>query len=113
MSDPMQEELFNIDLTSSQMEPMMLKAAKAHIAALQRENLINESHLLTCQLVLCLAEAIGKSSQKGQASALSFASKELREAMALLPAKRQIGDFEQFMKELNSIPTSESNPDYA
>ena len=113
MSDPMQDELFNIDLTSSQMETPMLKAAKAHIAGLQGAKLINESHILTCQLVLCLAEGVGRSAQKGQASALSFASKELREAMALLPAKRQIGSFEQFMKDLENIPTTESNPDYA
>lgn len=113
MEDGMTEELFDLDLTSGKLEPPMLKAAKAHIRGLEDAGLIDGSHILTCQLVLCLAEAIGKSSQKGQASALSFASKELREAMALLPAKRTIGSFEQLMNELNKMPSTESDPEYA
>lgn len=113
MEDGMTEELFDLDLSSGQMEPPMLKAAKAHINGLKKDNLINDSHILKCQLVLCLAEAIGKSSQKGQASALSFASKELREAMALLPAKKNIGSFEQLMNDLKNMPTTESDPEYA
>ena len=113
MNDGMTPELFDLDLSAGKMEPAMLKAAKAHINGLKGAGLINDSHILTCQLVLCLAEAIGKSSQKGQASALSFASKELREAMALLPAKKQVGSFEQLMNELKTMPTTESDPEYA
>lgn len=79
----------------------MLDAAKAHIQALKDQNLIKGEHGLTCQIILSLSEAIGKAAAKGQASAMSFASKELREYMALLPKPETIGTFEQLMTELN------------
>lgn len=79
----------------------MLEAAKAHIETLKGQNLIKAEHGLTCQIILSLAEAIGKAAAKGQASAMSFASKELREYMALLPQPETIGTFDELMKELN------------
>lgn len=93
-----QEGLFSMD-TKTAVNPM-LDAAKSHIEALQAQNLIKAEHGLTCQIILSLSEAIGKAAAKGQASAMSFASKELREYMALLPKPETIGTFEQLMNAL-------------
>lgn len=109
----MQDELFQIDLEATQYEPAMLKAAKSYLAELTREGLLDGSHILSCQLVLSLAEAIGKAAGKGQASAMSFASKELREAMALLPKKQTVDSFEQLMKLMLDGPERKDDPLYA
>lgn len=88
-----QEGLFPVSPNSA-VNPM-LEAAKAHIEALESQNLIKAENRLTCQIVLSLSEAIGKAAAKGQASAMSFASKELREYMALLPKPETIGTFDE------------------
>lgn len=95
-----QETLFQLSLDSDSSEPAMLKAARAQIKALQDQRLIKPQHLMTCQLVLSLAEAIGKAAAKGQASAMSFASKELREAMALLPQPVAVSSMEELQQLL-------------
>lgn len=80
----------------------MLDAAKKHIEELEQQNLIKPEHRLTCQMVMSLSEAIGKAAAKGQASAMSFASKELREYMALLPKPETIGSFQQLIEYMES-----------
>lgn len=109
----MQDALFEIDLDSSDMEPAMLKAAKSYLNELRKEKLIDGTHILACQLVLSLAEAIGKAAAKGQASAMSFASKELREAMAMLPKKTAVDSFEQLMTLMLEGPPDKKDPLYA
>lgn len=93
--------LFEVALESDISEPAMLKAAKAQIQDLKDQGLIKGEHVMTCQMILSLAEAIGKAAAKGQASAMSFASKELREFMALLPKPATISSMDELMAALN------------
>lgn len=76
----------------------MLDAAKKQLDELKEQNLLKPEHGVTCQMILSLSEAIGKAAAKGQASAMSFASKELREYMALLPKPETIGTFQQLIE---------------
>lgn len=70
----------------------MLRAATEYIDHLRGHGLIKGHHVLTVQLVLGLAEVIGKASAKGQAAAMAMASKQLVEAMELLPQPAAEGD---------------------
>ena len=80
---------------------MMQRAAAEYIQALRDRDLIKGHHVLTVQLVLDLAAAVGKASAKGQAAAMAMASKELREAMELLPVPVSNDDpFTAFLNEL-------------
>lgn len=94
-----QAGLFPMDKKTA--EHPLSRAAKQQIKALQDENLIRDEHAMTVELIYALAEVIGKAATKGQASAMSFACKELREAQALLPKSETIGTFDQLMNELN------------
>ena len=94
--------------TAGQASNTMLRAATEYVATLRADGLLSGHHVLTVQLVLGLAEAIGKAAAKGQAAAMAMASKELREAMAMLPAPAASGDaFTKFLQELNNDPTTE------
>lgn len=108
-----QDALFEVGLESTASEPPMLKAAKAQIADLKEQGLIKSEHVMTCQMILSLAEAIGKAAAKGQASAMSFASKELREFMALLPKPATISSMDELMEALNKAGDTPNDRLYA
>lgn len=83
-------------------------AARQQIAGLRDAGLIKPEHGLTVQLILELAAAIGKASAKGQAAALSMASRELREAMELLPKPAASDAFAEFMAQLTGDAPAEA-----
>lgn len=68
------------------------QAATELIQTLRDQQLIEPHHVLTIQLVEDLAVVAGKAAAKGQAAAMAMATKELREAMALLPVPADAGD---------------------
>lgn len=78
--------------TAGRASNAMLRAATDYIEYLRNLGLIEGHHVLTVQLVLGLAEVIGKASAKGQAAAMAMGAKELREAMDLLPMPQAEGD---------------------
>jgi hypothetical protein len=65
----------------------MEKAAAKQLESLRGEGLLNASHGMLEQLIMDLARAVGHSAAAGRGSALAMASKELREAMFLLPVQ--------------------------
>ncbi|MCM3577440.1 hypothetical protein M3686_04735 [Micrococcus luteus] len=67
-------------------------AAEELIKRLHEQQLIEAHHVLTVQLVRELAGVMGKAAAKGQAAAMALASKELREAMAMLPQPANADD---------------------
>lgn len=67
-------------------QPPLEKAAITYIDELEKQGLIKPVHALTVQLVKDLARAAGMSARDGKASGMAMATKELREAMALLPS---------------------------
>ncbi|AYN56957.1 hypothetical protein PBI_ATRAXA_1 [Arthrobacter phage Atraxa] len=107
-----QGELFMIQLDSSDMDNPMLKAARAQLRMLDDAGLLKPEHALQAQMVLSLADVMGKSQAKGQASAMSFASKELREAMALLPKQETISSMDELMKALQNGAPDAADPLY-
>jgi len=104
-----QGELFELNLETNEREPAMLKAAKIQIESLKKQKLLTENDVLTCQTVLSLAEAIGKAAAKGQASAMSFATKELREWQAMLPKPVAISTMEELQKAMVEIQEGNSD----
>lgn len=73
-------------LTVNEYRPPLEKAANEYISELEKQGLIKPVHALTVQLVKDLARAAGISARDGKASGMAMATKELREAMALLPS---------------------------
>lgn len=67
-------------------KPRMELAAERLVAHMHEQNLLEESHVLHVQMVLDLARVCGLSADKGRASGVAMASKELREILAMLPA---------------------------
>ncbi|QXG07729.1 hypothetical protein [Curtobacterium phage Penoan] len=61
------------------------RAATAQLAYLDQQGLLGVQHSLTVALVRQAAAVAGAASASGKAAAFALASKELREAMALLP----------------------------
>lgn len=80
------------------------QAARLQIQQLRDRNLLTADHAIAVQLVLDLSRAIGVSATRGRASAMALASKELREALALLPAGGT-DEFDELMKQLQEQPT--------
>lgn len=60
-------------------------AAQSILDRLRNEGQLKAEHALIAQLVLDLARAVGISADKGRASGVALAARELREAIALLP----------------------------
>ena len=84
----------------------MAQAASDLIDLLREQQLLEAHHVLTVQLVRDLATAIGAAALKGQAAAMALASRELREAMALLPQPTNAGDaLSQFMAKFDEQAT--------
>lgn len=81
------------------------QAARIQIKNLADRNLLNDDHAIAVQLVLDLARAIGVSATRGRASAMALAAKELREALALLPADTD-DEFSALMAALTEQPTN-------
>ena len=79
----------------------MQLAARTYLEHLQSLGKLEPQHGLTVQLVLELSTVVGKAAAKGQAAAMSMASRELREAMATLPAPASSDAFAAFMAELS------------
>lgn len=77
----------------------METAARVMLAHLNEQGLLGPQHALQVQLVMDLARAIGISAQKGRAAGMALASRELREAFALLPQSTDDA-FSAFMKDL-------------
>jgi len=75
------------------------RAARIQIQKLADDGLLNENHAIAVQLVLDLSRAIGVSATRGRASAMALAAKELREALALLPAN-DTDEFSTLMAQL-------------
>lgn len=82
------------------------QAARIQLQKLADDGLLNDNHAIAVQLVLDLARAIGVSATRGRASAMALASKELREALALLPA-HDTDEFSTLMAQL----TASSDPE--
>ncbi|AYN56790.1 hypothetical protein PP340_gp01 [Arthrobacter phage Adaia] len=106
-----QASLFDIPADNSRSEPAMLTAAKTYIKSLESQKLLKPDHILTVQAIYALAEAIGKAAAKGQASAMSFASKELREYMGLLPQPVSMDSFTEFMDKMTKAGNDRKNDD--
>lgn len=66
-------------------KPALERAAEKLVKKLADEEKLNDSHVLTVQLILDLARVCGLSADKGRASAVALASRELREVLAGLP----------------------------
>jgi hypothetical protein len=67
-------------------EPTRMELAAAKLLEqLRADGLLKAEHVLAEALILELCRAIGGSGAKGRASAVALASRELREALALLP----------------------------
>lgn len=60
-------------------------AVEKQIAWLDESQMLDESHLIVVALIRELADVIGKSAGRGRGSSVALASKELREALLLLP----------------------------
>lgn len=83
----------------------MEKAAQTYIDSLRESQLLQPHHVLTEQLILELARAIGLSAVKGRAAGMALASKQLMEAMESLPQPVGNDDFALFLEELKSGST--------
>lgn len=83
-------------------KPALQVAAEKYVSFLQDEGLLTEAHVLTVQLVLDLARACGLSASKGRASGMALASKELREALELLPKPEATDEFSEMMKAMQA-----------
>lgn len=66
-------------------KPELERAAEKLVKQLAEDGKINDSHVLTVQMILDLARVCGLSADKGRASAVALASRELREVLATLP----------------------------
>ncbi|MBM7052225.1 hypothetical protein [Rothia sp. ZJ1223] len=66
-------------------KPALERAAEKLVKKLAEDQKLNESHVLTVQMILDLARVCGLSADKGRASAVALASRELREVLASLP----------------------------
>lgn len=66
-------------------KPALERAAEKLVHQLAEDGKLTESHVLTVQMILDLARVCGLSADKGRASAVALASRELREILATLP----------------------------
>lgn len=82
-------------LTYSGIPPMEL-AAQKFIKVLHDNGLLKAEHVLSVQLVLDLSRSIGLSAEKGRASGMALASRELREVMAALPSMASETGLDEF-----------------
>lgn len=67
-------------------------AAERQIAFLESQGRLTEDHAIVVELIRDLARAVGSSSVQRRGSALAMTAKELREALALLPAPTKATD---------------------
>lgn len=78
-------------------------AAHAQLAYLGEQNLLGPQHALTVALVRQAAQVCGAAAMAGRGSAFALASKELREAMALLPTAAGPQDpFEKLVEDMKA-----------
>lgn len=63
----------------------MEAAVERQLADLEAANLLTARHSIIVALIRELAGVIGQGAGRGRASAVAMASKELREALAMLP----------------------------
>lgn len=82
----------------------MERAARVMLGRLDAQNLLDDGHALTVQLILDLSAVIGRAALKGQAAGMALASRELREAIALLPTAGNDA-WEQMMRDMRGEPT--------
>lgn len=76
-------------------------AAHRQLQALSERGLLTDAHAITAQLVRDLAAVIGQSCRTGKAAAAALASKQLLDALALLPPLPVEGDpFDQLLRSL-------------
>lgn len=109
----MQDSLLDGEFEASSLDNSMLRASKALIRELNDQKLLGPEHVLTVELVLSLSKAIGDAAIKGRASGMALASKELREAMALLPKKIAVESMDQLLQALMDGPNvSKDDPLY-
>ncbi|MBF0809113.1 hypothetical protein E4U03_10935 [Rothia nasimurium] len=66
-------------------KPALERAAEKLVHQLAEDGKLNDSHVLTVQMIIDLARVCGLSADKGSASAVAMASRELREILATLP----------------------------
>lgn len=76
--------LEGLDPASDPSTPME-KAVERQIEWLTGQGKLDESHTIVVALIRELADVIGKSAGRGRGSSVALASKELREALLLLP----------------------------
>lgn len=83
-------------------KPDLERAAEKLVAKLAEDGQLNDSHVLTVQMILDLARVTGMSAVKGRASAVAMASRELREVLATLPGADMTveQEFDAMMKKL-------------
>lgn len=83
-------------------KPDLERAAEKLVKQLADDGKLNDSHVLTVQMILDLARVTGLSAVKGRASAVALASRELREVLATLPgADMSIEqEFDEMVKKL-------------
>lgn len=76
-------------------------AVERQLAWLEGRNLLDDSNAIVVALVKELADVIGKSAGRGRGSSVALASKELREALAMLPQPAGDEDpWEKMQREL-------------
>lgn len=85
-------------------------AAKATLAALQRDQLLEPRHALTCQVVLALSQAVDRGLAAHRVTvATSTLTKQLLEAIATLPEPAETGS-DQWMAFQERLAAAASEP---
>lgn len=100
--DQWQPTFEGLTLPAGQITPLEA-AARATLAALDDDGLLEPRHALTAQLILDLSASIGAGVRTGKTAAVALAAKQLLDAIASLPepAEQTDGAFDELLRRLS------------